>query len=134
MTKRKNNNDVLNILMDLTKKLERKPPLQMMMDEIRMMRFKIKPLAGDISLLQFKNHQLIETLWSLGKLDEMFQKEFKHLTDKDKEVFFRLFDELYQQFQSQLNRLNLKAHPTQTSESIVEMEIFKEISANKRVN
>ena len=126
--------DVVDIFSQFKKTLEAKPSVVEMYEEVRMMKFKIKPLAGDISLLQFDNANLIETLWSLGKLDEMFQKEFKQLAKNEKEVFFRLFDELYLKFQDQLNKVKINPLKKPNFPQFVEMEIFKEIPAKKKAN
>src|SRR3990172_8741130 len=123
---KKNSRDVLEIFSDLKKILGAKPPIEKMYEEIRMMRFKIKPISGDISLLQLKNRGLIETLWGLGKLDEVFQTEYEKLATDQKEVFFRLFDNLYQQLQNQLNKINVHPEVRSNLPQILEMEIFKD--------
>ena len=133
MTK-KNNKDIVEIFNNLKKALGNKPPIEKMYEEIRMMRFKIKPISGDISLLQFKDNVLIETLWSLGKLDEIFQREFGALSKNQKEAFFHLFDNLYQQLQGQLNKININPEIKSHLPQILEMEIFKDITARKKVN
>ena len=133
MTK-KNSKDIIEIFSNLKKALGSKPPIEEMYDDIRMMRFKIKPISGDVSLLQLKNSRLIETLWSLGKLDEVFQREYKKLSEDQKEVFFRLFDNLHQQFQDQLNKVNINPEVKSNLPQILEMEIFKDISTKKKVN
>ena len=131
---KKSDTDVLKIFSNLKKTIENRPPAAEMYEEVRMMKFKIRPLAGDISLVNIKDQYFIETLWSLGKLDEVFQKEFKKLDANQKEVFFRIFDEMYQNFQSQLNRLSLRAGKAAARPQIFEMEIFKDIPAGKKMN
>ncbi len=131
---KKNNNDVIDIFSNLNKTLGAKPPIEKMYEEIRMMRFKIKPISGDISLLQLTNQHLIEALWGLGKLDEVFQKEYKRLPNEQKEVFFRIFDKLYQQFQDQLNKINVNPEVRSNLSHVLEMEIFKDISTKRKVN
>lgn len=131
---KKNNQDITDIFGKLKKALGTKPSLEQMYEEIRMMRFKIRPISGDISLLQLKNHQLIETIWGLGKLDEVFQKEYDRLGSGQKEVFFRLFDSLYHQYQEQLNKININKEIKPNLTEVFEMEIFKDITAKKRVN
>lgn len=96
-----------------------------MMDEIRMMHFKIRPVQGDVSLLNLREEKLIETLWNLGKLDEFYQKHNDNLTPNQKGVFFNFFDELYHKFQNRLNKLNLRSR-VQEIPSTIEMEIFKD--------
>lgn len=129
-----NNNNIIDIFSKLKKALGTKPSHEKMYEEIRMMRFKIRPISGDISLLQLKNHQLIETLWGLGKLDELFQKEYDKLGNNQKEIFFRLFDNLYSQYQDQLNKININKEIKPRLSQVFEMEIFKDITARKKVN
>lgn len=132
--RKRNSQNIVDIFSKLKKAIGEKPSQQKMYEEIRMMRFKIRPISGDVSILQIKNHQLIETLWGLGKLDEVFQKEYDKLGRDQKEVFFRLFDNLYHQYQEQLNRININNEvKTQLSQTL-EMEIFKDITIKKKVN
>ena len=70
----------------------------------------------------------------LGKLDEVFQREYRKLPGDQKEIFFRLFDNLYQQFQDQLNKVNINPEVKSNLPQILEMEIFKDISTKKKVN
>ncbi len=128
---KKKTKDVVEIFSNFKKVLAAKPSLTEMFADVRMMRFKIKPITGDISILQLKNHRLIETLWSLGKLDEVFQKEYANLSKDQKDVFFKLFDNLYQQFQHELNRISINPELKTRPPHVIEMEIFKEISSEK---
>ncbi len=125
----------LSALVDNLQKelVERRPTLRKMYDEVRMMKFVIRPLQGDIMRVDFNDSHLIETLWSLGKLDEFFQKKLKTVPSSQRESFMRLFDTLHQQFQGQLNKLNLRPEK-QTSSSTLEMEIFKQRSLPKKSN
>ena len=131
---KKNNKDITDLFSKLKNALGTRPSLKKMFDEIRMMRFKIRPISGDVSLLQLKNHQLIETLWGLGKLDEVFQNEYEKLGSDQKEVFFRLFDNLYLQYEDQLNKININKEIKPKLSQVFEMEIFKDLSAKKKVN
>ncbi len=125
--KKKYTADILYILADFKKNiLEKKPPIGEMLDEVRMMRFKIRPLQGDVSLLNLKEDKLIETLWNLGKLEELYQKHNGRLTPQQKNIFFNFFDEVYHKFQNQLNKLNLRSSTQIEIPSTIEMEIFKD--------
>jgi hypothetical protein len=132
--RKRNSNEVVDIFSKLKKALGTRPSHEKMYEEIRMMRFKIRPISGDISLLQLKNHNLIETLWGLGKLDEVFQKEYDKLGSDQKEVFFRLFDNLYHQYQEELNKINVNKEIRPKLSQVFEMEIFKDFSAKKKAN
>lgn len=130
----KNDNDILKIFDDFQKMIEHKPSFDKMFEEVQMMRFKVHPVAGDIGAFDLKNSHLIETLWSLGKLDELFQKEYRRLSSRQKIFFYRLFESLYQKFQGQLNRINLKQEKISDTDLFLEIEIFKEHYLRKRLN
>lgn len=125
--KKKETVDLLLILADFQRNtLESKPSIEAMVDEVRMMHFKIRPLQGDVSLLDLREDKLIETLWNLGKLDEFYQKHNNRLTSGQKSIFFNFFEEIYGKFQNQLNKLNLRSTVEKDVPSTIEMEIFKD--------
>jgi hypothetical protein len=124
---KKNGIDVLDMIYNFQKGiLNNKPTSTQMYDEIRMMKFKVKPLQGDISLLNLDNTKFIEILWSLGKLDEFFQNHIEKVSPKQRDTFYRLFDEMYQKFQMELNKINLQKEKTNEMASNFEIEIYKE--------
>ena len=128
MKNRKNNN-VFEVLSDLQAVLKKRPSPEKMFEEITMMGFKIKPLVGDISLVNVKNNQLIEALWGLGKIDDFFHKKFKQLSLKDKDTFFKVISDIKGGYEQQLNRVGLKERSATASP--VELEIFKERQTKK---
>src|SRR3989344_1469946 len=130
----KKNRDVVDIFSKLKKTLDIKPTMEKMYEEVRMMRFKIKPIAGNIFLLKLKNRNLIETLWGLGKLDEVFQQEYKNVSSDQQEAFFRYFDNLYQHFQERLNNISASSELKTNLPQVLEMEIFKDKAARQRAN
>lgn len=133
--KKRERRDILELLADFKFILIRKPTYEEMYNQVRMMRFKIKPLQGDISVFNAKNNRLIEVLWSLGKLDEVYQKRVLHLDATQREIFFRVFDDVYHKLQGELNQINLKSENIRVdSPTPLEMEIFKEYKNNKKLN
>lgn len=130
--RKKNNTDVLDLVYRFQKRvLENKPAKEAMYQDVRMMQFKIRPLQGDVSLLNLKNEHFIEILWSLGKLDEFFQRHIEQVSAKQRDTFYRLFDEMYQRFQNELNKINLQKEKSNDLSAGFEMEIFKERSMKK---
>ncbi|MEO6509308.1 MAG: hypothetical protein ABIO02_05115 [Patescibacteria group bacterium] len=128
--RKKSNTDVIEIVSRFQKNiLENRPPDDQMYQEVRMMKFKIKPVLGDISILNLRNNNLIEILWSLGKIDEFFQNQSENLNDGEKEIFYKLLDDIYERYQDQLNMIDLKKENIPSSSSGFEMEIFKERSS-----
>lgn len=122
-----NETDVFEMLTTFQKTiLQKKPSVREMVQEVQMMKYKIKPLYGDISVLDFKNSQFVEALWSLGKLDEFFQNNVDQLETTEQEVFFRLINEMRTDLQNDLNKANLKPHKIKNNQSVFEIEIYKE--------
>ncbi|NMB83971.1 hypothetical protein GYA28_01650 [Candidatus Roizmanbacteria bacterium] len=125
----KKGESVFGLLSSLQKMLHEKPSVKQMFNEIQMMKFKIRPVSGDISLVDIGNSQLIEALWGLGKLDDFFQKEFKRLSGKEKRIFFNIVSGVKEKLEQELNRVNFKQ--SMGPSSIVEVEIFKDTPARK---
>lgn len=130
--KKRNQQDALQLLEVFQKSvLQNKPPLEDMISEIRMMKFKIKPLQGDFSRVNFSDHTLIEILWSLGKMDEFFQSQFSSIKIGQRGTFYHYFNSLQRKLQDDLNKLNLREGHSTIKPSILEMEIFKERNRKK---
>ncbi|PIV09611.1 hypothetical protein COS31_04735 [Candidatus Roizmanbacteria bacterium CG02_land_8_20_14_3_00_36_15] len=121
--------DIFNLMTELKSLLDHKPSHDQMIKEVQMMSFKIRPVAGDISLLNFKNQQLIEVLWGLGKIDDFFRKEFRRLRIHEKKTFFKLVGQMRGKLETQLNKINFRK-PIETPQAI-EMEIVKEYPRKK---
>lgn len=130
----KNQKDILERLADIQKTLlSQQPSVEQMWEELRMMRFKIRPTQGDIYQINLNDERFVEILWNLGKLDELFQKEVKLIDKSEREIFYRFFDDTYRRFQNQLNSLNLRRPFQIKTPSFLEMEIFRE-SKKKRAS
>ncbi len=127
--------DILSLFGNIQKIISAKPTINQMFEEVQMMKFKIRPIRGDLMSFNLKNEQFIESLWSLGKLDEFFHKEFPVLSKKEKEVFIKIFDSLYFKYQQQLNQANLQQKKISlTKTGLLELEIYKEGQLKKKVN
>jgi hypothetical protein len=133
--RKKTSKDILSLFGNIQKIISSKPATDQMFKEVQMMKFKIKPIQGDLMSFNLKNEQFIESLWSLGKLDEFFYKEFPVLTKEEKEIFMKIFDSLYIKYQQQLNQANLQQKKIPlTRAGLLELEIFKEGKLNKKAN
>ena len=132
---KKINKDIISLFGNIQRVISSRPAVDQMYAEVQMMKFKIKPIQGDLMSFNLKNEQFIESLWSLGKLDEFFFREVPTLSKKEKEVFMRIFDSLYFKYQQQLNEANLQQRKvTLTKAGLLELEIFKEGKLKKKVN
>lgn len=129
--RKKQTKDIKTILDDFESLLKFKPSINQMYEEIQMMKFKVRPLSGDILSLNLKNDQFVSTLWSLGKLDEFYQKKISGLNYKDREIFNKIFEEVYQRFQTDLNKINIRPFKTVKYKTPLEVEIFRERKLKK---
>lgn len=103
-----------------------KPSRDEMISEVRMMNFKVRPVYGNITKLDFNNNDFLNALWSLGKLDEFFKEEFPNVEDEDREIFFQLVDDMRVSLQKKLNTAySLKESPKQ-EKTVFEIEIYKD--------
>jgi len=121
--------DVFILINRLQKILKYKPSHDQMLKEVQMMKFKIRPVLGDISLLNFKNIQLIEALWGLGKLDDFFKIEYRKVGSADQKTFIKIVDQIRGRLENQLGAVSFKK-PVNIPQAI-EMEIFKEYPRKK---
>ncbi len=127
--------DVLTILHEYQKTIfTKKPSLEKMMDEIRMMNFKIRPLNGDITTINGMDIKLIEMIWNLGKLDELYRGKEHNLNQKDKTLFVKFFQSMHEKFQKELGHLKLVKTEQEENSTVLEMEVFREVPRKRRVN
>lgn len=131
--KKKVDTDVLEMLNDFQKSLRSNLTTKKMYQEIKMMKFKVRPIQGNLTEVNLNNQKFVKTLWSLGKLDEFFQKQYYRLSRKKKNLFVKIFDDIYSKYQQELNKINLQWEKNVHDRHILEVEIYKEIK-NKRIN
>jgi hypothetical protein len=108
--------------------LSNKPEKIDMIHEVRMMNFKIRPVYGNITVVDFNNSDFIDALWSLGKLDEFFKLEFPTISEDDKEVFFKLVDDIRANLQQRLNTAYTERQGGKDDRAFFEIEIFKDVT------
>ncbi len=126
--------DVVQMIHDFQKTvLDQQPSYEDMVSDVRMMRFRVRPVEGDIMKLNFGNTEFVEILWSLGKLDEFFQYVAPTLSKKEKDVFNTLFDRLYQNYQRKLHHINLRGSSADADDERKAHRYELEIYRDKRV-
>lgn len=127
MRKRANEN-IVKLLLDFQKSLNQIPDYKKMVEEIRMMKFKIRPIEGNLSEVDFNNKKFVEILWKLGKLDSFFQEKILSLKGKEKEFFLNFFESVYSKYQEDLNKIKLSKNKFKKTDNFLAVEIFKETS------
>ena len=135
LRKNEKKEDVISLLSYYQKTvIANKPSLEIMLDEIKMMNFKIRPLSGDFSFINGMDSKLIEMIWNLGKLDQLYRDKESLLKSKDRKLFMKFFESIHEKFQNDLGLLKFKNNDQTESSNILEMEIFREAPRRRRVN
>mgnify|MGYP001579585624 FL=1 len=135
LRKNEKREDVISLLSYYQKTvIANKPSLEIMLDEIKMMNFKIRPLSGDFSVINGMDSKLIEMIWNLGKLDELYREKENLLKSKDRKLFMKFFESLHEKFQKDLGFIKLKNIDQSEPSNILEMEVFREAPRRRRVN
>lgn len=108
--------------------VEQKMPSQIeMMTDIKMMNFKIHPVSGDIFSITKKEIGFIESLWKLGKIEELMTDKIELLDDTEKDVFYNYLDEMQIRTQNNIaDNINQLSKKDQRQLKILEFEIFKD--------
>ncbi len=127
--------DVISLLSYYQKTvMAKKPSLEIMLDEIKMMNFKIRPLSGDFSIINGMDSKLIEMIWNLGKLDQLYREKESLLKLKDRKLFMKFFESVHDKFQKDLGLLRLVNDEQAEQSNVLEMEVFREVPRKRRVN
>lgn len=135
LRKNEKKEDVISLLSYYQKTvIANKPSLEIMLDEIKMMNFKIRPLSGDFSIINGMDSKLIEMIWNLGKLDQLYRDKENLLKSKDRKLFMKFFESIHEKFQKDLGLLKFKNNDQVESSNILEMEVFREAPRRRRVN
>lgn len=137
MKKRDSAPDMLRLFKSFKKDvLDNKPAHDQMINEVRMMKFKVKPIQGDVSKLNFSNQAFVETIWQLGKMDDFIEKHISKIDKQQEHAFYHYFEGMYQQLQEKLSNLHFGTGMVDLNakRNLVEMEIYKEGKRGKPLN
>jgi len=118
--------DMVEILKDFENLINNKPSINQMFTDVSMMKFRVRPVKGNILSVDLHNEEFISTLWSLGKLDEYYQKQHIKLLPKQKKIFENIFEDIYRKYQKDLNLIRLKQDKVYKKPQKLEIEIFKD--------
>lgn len=105
---------------------ETQPPIQTMIEDIKMMQFTIRSVHGDLSFLIKKDHAFVTALWKLGKIDQIISSEVQQLDTEEKKIFFNYMEH------QKVSIVNHTPHH-QTADFEVEIVKNKKIT-NKMIN
>ncbi len=127
--------NALDIIREITHEIEgRKLPLEIMVRDIQMMRFKIRSTFGDISSLDTMHYEFIHALWKIGRADEIVTNSLDDLNEDDQEALIEFFKNIEEEIQQNIrDSLNLKVL-SEEDEGVLKLEIFKDTPVKSTVN
>jgi hypothetical protein len=123
----------LDLINKMAIEVEKKMPSQKeMLNDIKMMNFKIHPVSGDIFSITKKEIGFIESLWKLGKIEEMMTDKIELLDDEEKDVLYSYLDEMQIKTQNNIaDNIQRLSKKDQRQLKILEFEIFKDRFVDK---
>lgn len=125
---------VIELIKKITTEIENaRPSREQMIEEIKMMKFKIKPIVGDIFEVTKREEVFLESLWKIGKIEEIITGNINKLTEEEKETLFRYLENFQNQMEKKISS-SFRQLPPGLNENItiLELEVFKEGKKNKR--
>jgi hypothetical protein len=124
------------VMLSLKEILEKKPPLAKMKEEVNLMGFSIRPIEGDPQIMKnIDDRQFIETLWTIGTIDGLMEKNFYRLSGEQKEIVLNALSKIKENL-----ILKAKIKPEMMEEFDQEtppylmLEIFRKEPLKKNIN
>jgi hypothetical protein len=124
------------VMLSLKEILEKKPPLAKMKEEVNLMGFSIRPIEGDPQIMKnIDDRQFIETLWTIGTIDGLMEKNFYRLSGEQKEIVLNALSKIKENL-----ILKAKIKPEMMEEFDQEtppylmLEIFRKQPLKKNIN
>lgn len=135
-TKKQENNRALELIKKITWEIKNaRPSKEKMLEEIKMMNFKIRPIVGDVFEIAKRKEIFLESLWKIGKIEQIISGIMNKLTEEERDMFLQFMERLQSQMEEKLT--SFLSNPSQSFDekkeiTILELEIFKEKNINKR--
>lgn len=128
----KNPSLVLEIINKIKKEIEEvRIPREKMIQELKMMNFKIKPVIGDLFQAAKKQDLFLESLWKIGKIDKIVSFYIDQLSEEEKKILFQYLENFKQT--KTINSLPLSEKNSPNEEiTVLEVQLYKKSSINKK--
>ena len=108
-------------------------PLEVMVRDIQMMGFKIRPLIGDIATIVHMHDEVVRSLWKIGKIDEIISDALYDLEEDDQD---RLIDYLNRMETEAENKIrdSLVRNTHTPKKQLLKIEVFKNLTSDTVIN
>jgi hypothetical protein len=126
-TSRREKNRALELIKKISVEIENaRPSKEQMIEDIKMMGFKIRSLAGNIFELAKREREFLEPLWKIGKIEKIVFGRINQLNDEEKQALFRYLNNFQRQTEERISAQEL------TGTGLLELEVLKERIIRKR--
>lgn len=100
---------------------------EQMIEEIKMMKFKIRPISGDVFYLIAHDMGFLESIWRLGKIEEIVSQSFKRLDARQKDILSKYLDDLEWRAQQKIiSSIENLPYIDQNKVRLIQLEVFKD--------
>lgn len=122
----------LDIIKQIMNEVETELPTQEnMLRDVQMMGFKIRQITGDMSSLASFDSNVIESLWKIGKIDEIISSHFDSLDEDDQDRLLNYLHSIESETEQSLQKsiktkkLTSRSGGKKSSTNILKLEVFK---------
>lgn len=130
-TTEKKQNLILEVINKIKNEVEEaKIPREKMIEELKMMNLKIKPVIGDLFQAVKKQGIFLESLWKISKIDEILSFYLDRLSKREKEILFQYLENFKHRVESINSEISHK--PSSEDITVLEVQLFKKSSLNKK--
>ncbi|HLL61245.1 MAG TPA: hypothetical protein VK338_06000, partial [Candidatus Nitrosocosmicus sp.] len=103
------------------------PAKEKMLEDIKMMNFKIRPVSGDIFSLAKREIGFVESLWKLGRIEQIIEDKIDTLDESEQDVFLNYLDDIQLRTQKDIaSKIEKLPKREQQKMRVLEFEIFKD--------
>ena len=118
----------LDLIKKITVDVEQSiPAKEKMLEDIKMMNFKIRPVSGDIFSLAKREIGFVESLWKLGRIEQIIEDKIDTLDESEQDVFLNYLDDIQLRTQKDIaSKIEKLPKREQQKMRVLEFEIFKD--------
>lgn len=100
---RSKGSNVVNLIKKIMIEIEQaRPTKEEMLQDLKLMNLKVRPIVGDIFMLNSGEHGLLETLWRIGKIEEIFMVAADTLGENERGTLFKYLESVESQSQRKI--------------------------------
>lgn len=97
-----------------------------MLEEVQMMGFKIRQLTGDVNAIAKMDNTMIESLWRIGKIDQIINASFDDLEEEEQVRLLEYLKSVEMNTEENIESA-LQMKKTKKSSKMLKLEVFRSI-------